>query len=313
MARYPVLAPVRMGAQLARAVWAELDDPFTPVLVVGATASALLGSAVDAYLVIGAVGLNAFVGGVQRLRAQRALFALVTEQRRMARWLEPSTGEVSVVEAARLSRGEMIELHVNDVVPADARLLEVDGCEVDESSLTGESLPTPKHVAAVPGASLADRSSMVFEGTTVVAGYARAVVVGTGHQTEAGRAASLAARVPVSAGVQARLHRLTRRVLPFTLAGGAAVAGLALLRGRPDAQGTSGRAGRRGRGRTRGHAPGGDRRADGRRTAPQPARCPRPYAAQPGGAGPRQRRLLRQDRDPHGEQAAGRQRRHRSR
>lgn len=233
MARYPVLAPVRVGVQLVRAVWAELDDPFTPVLVVGATASALLGSAVDAYLVIGAVALNALVGGVQRLRAQRALFALATEQRRMARRLEPSTGEVSVVEAARLARGEVIELHVNDVVPADARLLEVDGCEVDESSLTGESLPTPKHEAAVPGASLADRSCMVFEGTTVVAGSARAVVVGTGHQTEAGRAASLAARVPISAGVQARLHRLTRRVLPFTLAGGAAVAGLSLLRGRP--------------------------------------------------------------------------------
>ncbi|NLU74047.1 cation-translocating P-type ATPase [Streptomyces sp. HNM0575] len=232
-ARYPALAPVRTGVQLARAVWAELDDPFTPVLVVGATASALLGSAVDAYLVLGAVGLNALVGGVQRLRAQRALFALATEQRRMARWVEPSTGEVSVVGAARLAQGEVIDLHVNDVVPADARLLEVAGCEVDESSLTGESLPTPKHVAAVPGASLADRSCMVFEGTTVVAGSARAVVVGTGHQTEAGRAASLAARVPVSAGVQARLHRLTRRVLPFTLVGGAAVAGLSLLRGRP--------------------------------------------------------------------------------
>ncbi|OEV30503.1 ATPase [Streptomyces nanshensis] len=232
MAAYPLLAPVRTGVQLARAVWAELDDPFTPVLVVGATASALLGSAVDAYLVLGAVGLNALVGGAQRLRAQRALFALVTEQRQMARRLDPSTGEVSVVEAAGLARGEVIELHVNDVVPADARLLDVDGCEVDESSLTGESLPTPKHVAAVPGASLADRSCMVFEGTTVVAGCARAVVVGTGHQTEAGRAASLAARVPISAGVQARLHRLTRRVLPFTLAGGAAVAGLSLLRGR---------------------------------------------------------------------------------
>ncbi|WP_314176650.1 cation-translocating P-type ATPase [Streptomyces winkii] len=232
-ARYPVLTPVRTGAQLARAVWAELDDPFTPVLVVGATASALLGSAVDAYLVVGAVGLNALVGGVQRLRAQRALFALVTEQRPMARRLDLPTGEVAVVEAARLAPGDAIELHINDVVPADARLLEVDGCEVDESSLTGESLPTPKQVAAVPGAALADRSCMVFEGTTVVAGYARAVVVGTGHQTEAGRAATLAARVPVSAGVQARLHRLTRRVLPFTLAGGAAVTGLSLVRGRP--------------------------------------------------------------------------------
>ncbi|MFF9510066.1 HAD-IC family P-type ATPase [Streptomyces sp. NPDC014724] len=233
-AAHPVLAPVRVGARLADATWAELDDPFTPVLLIGATASALLGSAVDAFLVVGAVTGNALVGGVQRLRAERALAELATGQRRTARRLsDVSADKPSVVEAGRLAPGEVIELRTNDVVPADARLLEVSGFEVDESSLTGESLPAHKQVAAVAEASVADRSSMAFEGTTVVAGRARAVVVGTGDQTEAGRAASLAARVPVSAGVQARLHQLTRRALPLTLAGGAAVAGLSLLRGRP--------------------------------------------------------------------------------
>lgn len=233
-ATHPAFAPARVGARLAGAVWAELDDPFTPILLVGATASALLGSAVDAFLVIGAVAGNALVGGVQRLRAEQALSELVTGQRRTARRLPGvSADEATLVEAERLTPGDVIELRTNDVVPADARLLEVSGFEVDESSLTGESLPTRKQVAAVPQAPVADRSCMVFEGTTVVAGHARAVVVGTGDQTEAGRAASLAARVPTSAGVQARLHRLTRRVLPLTLAGGAAVAGLSLLRGRP--------------------------------------------------------------------------------
>ncbi|MET8399011.1 cation-translocating P-type ATPase [Streptomyces sp900116325] len=233
-ATHPVLAPARVSARLAGAVWAELDDPFTPILVVGATAQALLGSAVDAFLVITAVAANALVGGVQRLRAERALSALVTGQRQNARRLaHPSAAEATVVEAAQLAPGEVIELRTNDVVPADARLLEVSGFEVDESSLTGESLPTRKQVAAVPQAPVADRRCMVFEGTTVVAGHARAVVVATGDETEAGRAASLAARVPTSAGVQTRLHRLTRRVLPLTLAGGAAVAGLSLLRGRP--------------------------------------------------------------------------------
>jgi cation-transporting ATPase I len=233
-AAHPAFAPTRAGARLAGAVWAELDDPFTPILLVGATASALLGSAVDAFLVIGAVAGNALVGGVQRLRAEQALSELVTGQRRTARRLpDVSADEASLVEAERLAPGEVIELRTNDVVPADARLLEVSGFEVDESSLTGESLPTRKQVDAVPQAPVADRSCMVFEGTTVVAGHARAVVVGTGDQTEAGRAASLAARVPTSAGVQARLHRLTRRVLPLTLAGGAAVAGLSLLRGSP--------------------------------------------------------------------------------
>ncbi|MFE7352905.1 HAD-IC family P-type ATPase [Streptomyces sp. NPDC057543] len=234
VATHPAFAPARLGARLAGATWAELDDPFTPILLIGATASALLGSAVDAFLVVGAVAGNAVVGGVQRLRAEKALSELVTGQRRTARRLpDLSADEASVVEADRLAPGDMIELRTNDVVPADARLLEVNGFEVDESSLTGESLPSRKQVAAVSEVSVADRSSMAFEGTTVVAGRARAVVVGTGDQTEAGRAASLAARVPTSAGVQARLHQLTRRVLPLTLAGGAAVAGLSLLRGRP--------------------------------------------------------------------------------
>lgn len=101
-------------------MWAELDDPFTPVLVVGATAQALLGSAVDAFLVITAVAVNALVGGVQRLRAERALSALVTGQRQNARRLaHPSAEEASVVEAAQLAPGEVIELRTNDVVPAD--------------------------------------------------------------------------------------------------------------------------------------------------------------------------------------------------
>ncbi len=230
--RHPLLAPARATAGLVSAVRAELDDPLTPVLGVGAAASALLGSTVDAALVAGALGMNAFVGGVQRLRAERALAALAAGQRRKARRVtEPGEG-VTTVDAAKLVPGDVIELSTGDVVPADARLLEVEGLEVDESSLTGESLPTTKQVEATPQAAVPDRRSMVFEGTTVVAGRGRAVVVGTGTQTEAGRAAALASRVPVSAGVQARLQELTSKVVPLTLAGGAVVTGLSLLRGR---------------------------------------------------------------------------------
>ncbi|AEW97955.1 MULTISPECIES: cation-translocating P-type ATPase [Streptomycetaceae] len=231
LARLPVLTPVRITAHLAGAVRAELDDPLTPVLTVGAAASALLGSTIDALLVAGALGINATVGGVQRLRAERALAALAVGQRRKAR----RVGEAgaTTVDAARLRPGDIIELGTADVVPADGRLLEADGLEVDESSLTGESLPTAKHPAATPRATVADRRCMVYEGTTVVAGRARAVVVGTGEQTEAGRAATLAARAPAAAGVQVRLRRLTSKVVPLTLAGGAVVTGLSLLRGRP--------------------------------------------------------------------------------
>lgn len=248
--RVPVLAPVRWSWQLARAVRGELDDPLTPVLAVGSAASAILGSVVDALLVVGALDLNALVGGFQRLRAERALSGLLAEQKQKARVTEEQfgpdsarsapEGEPRIVDAAKLHPGHVIELKADDVVPADARLLWEDGLEVDESALTGESLPVDKSVDPAPRAPVAERYCMVFEGTTVVAGRARAVVVDTGDHTEAARAVALAARTPSAAGVQARLQELTRKALPLTLAGGAAVTGLSLLRGAPIRQAVAG-------------------------------------------------------------------------
>lgn len=206
-----------MTMSLFSAVRAELDDPLTPVLAVGAAASAVLGSGVDALLVSGALGMNAVVGGVQRLCAERALAELSVGQRQTARRVtDARAGTTAVVDAARLVPGDVVELTTGDVVPADARLLEAADLEVDESALTGESLPARKQVAATPGAVVADRSCMVYEGTTVVAGCGRAVVVGTGDRTQAGRAASLASRAPAAGGVQARLQELTKKVLPLT-------------------------------------------------------------------------------------------------
>ncbi|MER5224176.1 cation-translocating P-type ATPase [Streptomyces flaveus] len=249
--RHPVLAPARWSVRLARAVRGELDDPLTPVLAVGSAASAILGSVVDALLVVGALDLNALVGGVQRLRAERALSGLLAGQKQKARVTDrtedgpfaeasATSAEAHIVDAAKLVPGDVIELQSDDVVPADARLLWEDGLEVDESALTGESLPADKQTDPTPRAPVPDRGCMVFEGTTVVAGHAQAVVVDTGDRTEAARAVSLAARTPPSGGVQARLQELTRKALPLTLAGGAAVTGLSLLRGTPIRQAVSG-------------------------------------------------------------------------
>ncbi|MFG2792502.1 cation-translocating P-type ATPase [Streptomyces sp. NPDC048419] len=242
-AGHPVLAPVRWSVQLARAVREELDDPLTPVLAVGSAAEAILGSAMDALLVVGALDLNALVGGIQRLRAEQALSRLLDQQKQKARVAPPgedATGEPQTVDAAGLGAGDVIELETDDVVPADARLLWQEGLEVDESALTGESLPVEKQTDPTPDAPIGDRSCMVFEGTTVVAGLARAVVVDTGEHTEAARAVHLAARTPPAAGVQGRLQELTRKALPLTMAGGAAVTGLSLLRGTPIRRAVSG-------------------------------------------------------------------------
>ncbi|GAA4532884.1 cation-translocating P-type ATPase [Mycobacterium paraffinicum] len=242
----PLVAPLRGPAsrvgRLLTATRAELSDPLTPILAVGAAASAIVGSSVDALLVAGVMTANAVAGGAQRLRAEAAVAELFAEQDQYARRvvlpavatahrrLEAArTVERTVsVNAKSLRPGDIIDLAAPEVVPADARLLVAEDLEVDESFLTGESLPVDKQVEPVAVAD-SDRASMLFEGSTIVAGHARAIVVATGAGTAAQRAISAIADVESAAGVQARLRELTSKVLPLTLAGGATVTALALL------------------------------------------------------------------------------------
>jgi len=234
-----VLSPL---AAVVRNLGAELADPLTPVLATGAAASAVIGAPIDALLVGGVLAANAVISGAQRLRADQALRALLLDQQLPAHLVEdtpladgrPSlSAGVREVSARSLRPGQLIEVRAGDVVPADARLLSEHGLEVDEASLTGESGAVDKQTQATPGAELPDRACMLYEGTTVVAGTARAIVVAMGSATEAGRALALAGHAAAPAGMQARLEELTRRGLPITLLGGAAVTGLALLRRQP--------------------------------------------------------------------------------
>ncbi|GAB3973308.1 cation-translocating P-type ATPase [Actinoallomurus acanthiterrae] len=219
--------PGGLMTQLGHAVSGELRDPLTPVLALGAAASAIVGSGVDAALVGGVMAGNAVIGGLQRVRAERALRSLLLGERLPAR-LIGDDGTVRSVPADRLKPGDVISLHGSDVVPADVRLLDCECLEVDEATLTGESLPVPKDPAATPGADLADRSCMLYEGTTIITGRARGVVVAAGTATEAGRAASAVGDAAQPVGVQARLGELTRITMPTAGIAGAAVTALSL-------------------------------------------------------------------------------------
>ncbi|GGI04985.1 cation-translocating P-type ATPase [Egicoccus halophilus] len=206
---------------------AELANPLNPILGVGAGLSATTGSMTDAGLVVGLIGINSLVGGLQRLRADRTVRGL----------LERDVEEVTVVRDGRehrvredrLVRGDVIVLHAGDAVPADARVLAGDGCEVDESSLTGESLPVVKSAEPCPEAAIGDRACMLYEDTTISSGTVRAVVVATGEHTEVARSLALAGPPPPT-GVELRLEELTKRLLPAALATAAGTAGVGLLR-----------------------------------------------------------------------------------
>jgi cation-transporting P-type ATPase I len=217
-------------ATFGHALSDELRDPLMPVLALGAGASAILGSGVDAALVGGVMTGNALVGAAQKVSAERALGSLLFSERLEARRVT-GDGSVQPVPAEQLAPGDVIGLRPSDVVPADARLLESDRMEVDQATITGESLPVPKSPEPTPGAELADRSCMLYQGTTVLTGEGRAVVVAVGQATEAGRAAAAAAGSGGRAvGVQAHLAELTRISIPATGIGGTIVTGLSLAR-----------------------------------------------------------------------------------
>jgi cation-transporting ATPase I len=228
-----VEAPIDLG----RAMIEELANPLTPLLGLGAALSAAVGSAVDAALVGGVVGVNALVGAVQRVQTERSLQRL--EQAGENQVTVRTHHGSETVPADTLVPGDVIELESGETVPADCRILDSLNLEVDESTITGESLPVAKSAAATPGAAVPDQTSMLFEGSSIAAGTVTALVVAVGVDTETGRSAA-AGSAPPPSGVEQRLSRLTNMTLPVSLVGGAAVTGLGLLRGQPirDAVGT---------------------------------------------------------------------------
>ncbi|MEV6335993.1 cation-translocating P-type ATPase [Nocardia vinacea] len=223
-------------ASFARHLRHELDDPLTPILSVGAVATAILGEPSDAILLASVLTVNAVISAGQRQRAESELQDLLAGEQLTGRLidrdaLDESEATEESVPADALAIGDVLAIRAGDVVPADARLLRVDELEMDESGLTGESVTVEKNLAATPGAALGERTCMIFAGSTVVNGAGLAVVVAVGPDTQAGRAAA-GAVPPDKGGVQAQLRQLTNRALPLTLSGGALVTALGALRGR---------------------------------------------------------------------------------
>jgi magnesium-transporting ATPase (P-type) len=221
--------------QFLKAVRAELSDPLTPVLALGSAASAILGSPVDAVLVGSVLTGNSMLAASQRLRAEGRLNELLAQQIPPARkvTIGPDGAPVYTdVVAVQLRPGDVIEVRTHEVVPADARMIEEDDLEVDESSLTGESLPVEKQVDPTPGAELAERRCMLYGGTTIVAGTAVAVVTAVGADTQARRAAELVSSELPPIGLEHQLSQLTNRAFPVSVTGGVLVGALGVLRGK---------------------------------------------------------------------------------
>lgn len=199
----------------------QFNSPLIYVLLAAAAVTALLGEHVDAVVILGVVIVNAVVGFVQESRAEKALTALAALTRTSATVVRDGTPRR--VAADDLVRGDLVELDAGDKVPADLRLLRTDELAVDESALTGESLPVAKDPAALPEVALADRTAMAFSGTLVTGGRAAGLVVATGADTELGGIHRL---MHTTASVQTPL---TRKITQFSKIVTVAILALAAL------------------------------------------------------------------------------------
>ena len=216
---------------LGRALLDELANPLTPALVLGATLSSMVGSAADAALVAGVISMNGLIGGVQRLQTDRAVRRL--EHRSTTPVRVRRGGREVDIDSTALVPGDVLVIRAGEPVPADCRILEAASLEADESSLTGESLPVRKDSAPSAAASVAERRSMLYAGTSVSAGEATAVVVAVGTATEAGQGFDIAEGGPPASGVERRMAELTRSAMPAAFIGGAGVLAAGLLHRRP--------------------------------------------------------------------------------
>ncbi|WP_330276340.1 HAD-IC family P-type ATPase [Lentzea sp. NBC_00516] len=229
------LAAVRGQSWVVRLL-GQLHHPLIYVLLVAAGITAALGEVVDASVVFAVVVVNAVIGFVQEARAERALDALTAMVRTEVTVVRD--GLTARVPSAELVPGDLVVLEAGDQVGADLRLVTTKELRVDESALTGESLPVAKSPGELPSdTALADRTNMAYSGTLVTAGGGRGVVVGTAADTEIGRVHHL---VSTTTTVQTPLTRkLTRfsQILTVVILGLAAFSVVVgLLRGEPLAE-----------------------------------------------------------------------------
>lgn len=167
----------------------QFKDFMVLVLLVTTGISALLGEVMDALVILAIVLLNAALGFIQEYRAERSLDAL--KELTAPHCKVVRDGQWYKVPAQEVVPGDVVILEAGDRVPADGRLINVQSLSIDESTLTGESVPANKaaDVLSDPNLTPADQKNMVFMGTLVTRGIGRALVTATGMDTEIGKIA----------------------------------------------------------------------------------------------------------------------------
>jgi P-type Ca2+ transporter type 2C len=177
-------------ATMLERLLAQFKDFLVLILVAASVVSAFVGEVTDSLVIVAIVILNAALGVFQESKAEKAMEALQKMAAPNSKVLRDGT--IQTVPSRELVVGDIVLLEAGDYIPADVRILESMNLKVEEASLTGESVPVEKETAALDHeASLADRHNMGYMGTVATYGRGRAVVIGTGMNTEIGKIAEM--------------------------------------------------------------------------------------------------------------------------
>ncbi|MFP4228721.1 MAG: cation-translocating P-type ATPase [Salinivenus sp.] len=217
---------------LPEILWEQFKSLVVVLLVVAMAVSFVFGQVVEGLAIAAVLVINTAIGFFTEWRAVRSMEALQEIGQMTARVRR--AGREQTLPAEELVPGDIVRLRAGDVVPADLRLLDADRLRVDESALTGESVPVDKAPAPVAAdAPLAERTCMTYKGTAVVEGAGTGVVVGTGMDTELGAISAMVEAADTGdTPLEQKLDQLGRRLVWLTVAIAAGVIGAGLLAGR---------------------------------------------------------------------------------
>ena len=191
----------------------QFQQPLVYILLAATVVTALIGEWVDSSVIFAVVFLNAIIGFLQEAKAEKAIASLaqmVATETSVRR-----AGHVQRIHSEQLVPGDVVLLHSGDRVPADLRLFHAKNLQVDESSLTGESVPAHKHPDPLAlDTALGDRKNLAFTGTLVTAGQGEGVVWASADQTETGNIARLISEaVDLSTPLTKKIAHLSRLLL----------------------------------------------------------------------------------------------------
>lgn len=161
------------------------------ILLIAAAISAALGEIIDAVVIGIIVILNAIIGFIQEFKAERAMEAL--KELAAPQTIVLRDGKEIEIPSKELVPGDIVYIDTGDRLPADIRIIEASGLKIDESSLTGESMPVKKNIEPIlkENSTLGERSNIGHSSTVVTSGYGKGIVIATGMNTEIGQIASM--------------------------------------------------------------------------------------------------------------------------